>query len=101
MGENDRDRLTILLAHNPEYFKTYADWGADIVLSGHYHGGILRFPGLGGFISPKLRFFPEYDYGVFDEGRSTLYVTCGLGQHTMKLRLNNIPEVVKVTFKAG
>ena len=35
--------IHILLAHNPKYGNTYLSWGADLVLSGHYHGGILRF----------------------------------------------------------
>lgn len=98
LGECDRDMLNILLAHNPEYFKAYSEWGTDIVLSGHYHGGILRFPGLGGFISPKLRLFPDYSYGMYKNAKSVLYVTCGIGQHTLKLRLNNIPEIVNIRF---
>ena len=101
IGDSDGRALNILLAHDPEYYKVYADWGADIVLSGHYHGGIIRIPGLGGVISPKLVLFPKPDYGMVQTGDSTMYLTCGLGQHTMKLRVNNIPEVVKVTFKAG
>jgi predicted MPP superfamily phosphohydrolase len=89
---------TILMAHNPEFFATYGEWGADLTVSGHYHGGILRFPGLGGFISPKLRLFPDYSYGMYKNDKSVLYVTCGIGQHTLKLRLNNIPEIVNIRF---
>ena len=31
--------VNLLLAHNPSYFKEYAEWGADLVLVGHIHGG--------------------------------------------------------------
>ena len=37
--------------------RTYADWGADLVLSGHFHGGTIRIPGLGGVMTPQLQFF--------------------------------------------
>ena len=100
IGECDKTAFNILLAHNPEYFDGYSQWGADIVLSGHYHGGILRLPLLGGVVSPKLKLFPKYEYGMYKKGDTVLYVTNGIGQHTLKLRLNNIPEVVKITFKS-
>ncbi len=30
------------------FFDAYAGWGADLTLSGHIHGGIVRIPGIGG-----------------------------------------------------
>lgn len=92
----DMDKFTILLAHNPMYFKDYVKWGADLVLSGHVHGGIARIPGLGGVISPQYKFFPKYDYGEFKEGSSTMILSRGLGAHTIKLRLFNLPELVVI-----
>ena len=44
VGKANRDCFQILIAHNPVYFKKYADWGADLVLSGHIHGGVVRLP---------------------------------------------------------
>lgn len=96
INKTEKDKFTILLAHNPLYFKEYTKWGADLVLAGHIHGGIIRIPGLGGMISPLYRFFPHYDYGEFKEGDSTMILSRGLGSHTIKLRLNNIPEVVVI-----
>jgi hypothetical protein len=96
IGNPDPEKLDILLAHNPEYFMSYAGWGADIILSGHYHGGMIRLPFLGGVISPKLVLFPKYDYGCFKEKSSRMLVTSGLGQHSIKIRFNNIPEIVAV-----
>ena len=94
LGMPDKKKLNILIAHNPEYFENYAKWGADIVLSGHYHGGLVRLPIFGGMISSYLVPFPEYDYGHYKKGRSNMYITNGLGAHTLKIRINNIPEVV-------
>lgn len=70
---------TVLLAHNPEYFKAYAGWGADMTLSGHVHGGIMRLPFLGGVISPSLRLFPKYDGGRKKEFGKEMIISRGLG----------------------
>lgn len=89
----------ILLAHNPEYFPQYAAWGARLVLSGHIHGGIARLPFLGGVISPSLRLFPVYDAGLFQEGKSRMVLTRGLGLHHIKLRFFNRPELSVIDMK--
>ena len=83
----------ILLAHNPCYFPVYAQWGADLVLSGHVHGGVVILPWIGGLISTTYELFPQYDYGMFQEGASTMILSKGLGVHTIKLRLFNVPEI--------
>lgn len=95
IGEKTND-YTILIAHNPEYFKTYAKWGADLTLSGHVHGGMVRVPFLGGVISPKIRIFPKYDSGLFDENGKKMLLSRGLGMHTIPVRINNRAELVVV-----
>lgn len=83
----------VLLAHSPMGFETYAQWGADIVLSGHVHGGIVRMPVFGGILSPERRFFPRYTKGVYQsEHVENCYmnVSAGIG----KLRINNPSEIV-------
>ncbi len=95
LGEPDKDsRYRILLAHNPEFFKDYAEWGADLVCAGHVHGGIARLPFLGGVIAPSLKLFPKYDGGVFEEYGSKMVLSRGLGTHTIPLRFANPPELV-------
>ena len=94
LGQAPKDMYTILLAHNPDYFPQYAAWGADLVLSGHVHGGVARVPLLGkGVISPGLRLFPKYDGGIFHEGESTMVLSRGLGMHTIYIRLFNPAEL--------
>ncbi len=88
----------ILIAHNPVYFKFYTEWGADLIVSGHLHGGIIRLPGLGGIISPQYKFMPEYDAGIFEENDKIMLVSRGLGLHTIKLRINNRPELMVITL---
>ena len=99
IGKANAQFCNILIAHNPEYFKEYADWGADFVLSGHVHGGIMRLPLLGGVISPSYKLFPKYDGGVFREGKSTMLLGRGMGSHTLPFRFFNPAELLVVTLK--
>lgn len=93
LGKCAADSFSILLAHNPEYGKQYAKWGADLTLSGHVHGGIMRLPLLGGVISPSLQLFPHYDAGLFEENGKKMIVSRGLGLHHIRLRFFNRPEI--------
>ena len=99
LGSPDPGSYTVLLAHNPDYFPRYAGWGADLVLAGHIHGGIVRIPFWGkGLLSPNVRFFPRYDGGVYREGDSTMILSRGLGIHTIPFRLFNPAEVIVIDF---
>lgn len=93
-----KEGYNLLIAHNPMFFEHYAKWGADLVFSGHIHGGIIRIPGLGGFINPDYRLFPKYDAGQFKMGDSTMILGRGLGTHTINIRINNPPELVVATL---
>ena len=84
---------TLLLAHNPLFFPAYAEWGAELTLAGHVHGGAVRLPLLGGLFSPERTFFPAYDKGKFRIGDAEMIVSGGLG----KLRLFNPPEISLIT----
>ncbi len=97
----DGDKYSILLAHDPRYFKAYVGWGADLTLSGHVHGGIMRLPFVGGVISPYLRLFPKYDAGEFEEDEKTMIVGRGLGTHHVKFRWFNPPEIIEIRLETG
>lgn len=99
LGCPKENTYTVLLAHNPEYFPEYTKWGADLVLSGHTHGGVIRVPFLGGLISPSLQLFPKYDGGLFTEGKTSMVIGRGLGTHTPKVRLFNPAELILVDLK--
>ena len=96
VGENDKKLMNLMIAHNPIYFPSYKQWGADLVLSGHIHGGIIRIPGIGGLLSPDCTFFPKYDGGMFSEDGATMIVSRGLGTHTIPIRIFNPGELVCV-----
>lgn len=98
LGSPFDNAFHILLAHHPAYFSAYAAWGADLTLSGHYHGGMVRLPFLGGVISPQFRLFPKYSRGMYTLEDRTMIVSAGLGSHTIPLRINNPPELVVIDF---
>lgn len=100
LGNICENEYNILLSHTPFYFDKYADWGADLVLSGHVHGGIIRIPFLGGLLSPNREFFPEYDLGKYEKDNSTMVLSKGLGGSKILIRVNCKPEVVKIILKS-
>lgn len=100
MGDCDTEKMTVLLAHNPEYFLSYAGWGADLTLCGHVHGGIMRLPFVGGVIAPSLQLFPKYDAGEFEMGDKKMIVSRGLGLHHIKFRFFNCPELSVIDLKS-
>lgn len=88
-----KNKFHILLAHHPEYVNLYEKYGADFIVSGHLHGGLLRLPFIGGMVSPRLR-LPDCDAGLLPlTGGSQLFVSRGLGSHTIPLRFFNRVEV--------
>lgn len=99
LGKPDAGCFNLLIAHNPDYFETYADWGADLTVSGHVHGGIMRLPVLGGVISPKLTLFPKYDGGRYEKDGKEMILSRGLGSHTLPVRIFNPGELVVIHMK--
>lgn len=101
-----RDRLpvsekgcyNVLLYHDPYCFPEVAMLDYDLMLSGHTHGGMVRFPLLG---SPLewLNIEP-FTKGIYTGRAATLMVSGGLGSHEPLPRFFNRPEVVLITLKA-
>lgn len=99
VGERKND-FSILLAHSPRYGKAYFSWGADLILSGHYHGGVVRFGENTGLVSSHLRIFPPFCCGEFKRGEQHMIVSAGLGEHTVPVRFHNPRELVCITVKS-
>lgn len=93
------ENFTILLAHRPIKFSVAVENEIDLVLSGHHHGGQFRLPFVGGVFAPNQGFFPEYDGGLYSEGKSVMIVSRGIGNSIFPFRLNNRPEIVLIELK--
>ncbi|MDO5100627.1 MAG: metallophosphoesterase [Eubacteriales bacterium] len=96
IGRRKPQGFHILLAHHPAYSRQYRRWGADLTLSGHYHGGLLRLPFFGGVLSPQLVPFPQYSRGCYGDEHRLHLVTTGAGDHTGLPRWWNPKELVCV-----
>lgn len=96
IGNSDKKRYNILLAHSPNFFDAYSDWGADLSLAGHFHGGTVRLPGDIGLMTPQMQFFSTNVVGIKSRAKSRMIISAGLGTHTVNVRINNRPELVCV-----
>ncbi len=95
----EKDRYTIFLSHRPEYAEEAVEYGADLILSGHTHGGQIRLPWIGSVYAPDQGWFPKYDVGCFTEDEATLIVSQGLGE-SVYMRILCPPEMVVITLDA-
>lgn len=90
------DLFSLLLCHRP-HPQLFENSGYDLVLSGHNHGGQVRFPGLvNGLFAPGEGFFPKYAGGRYElAGKTTLIVGRGLAKTAIP-RVFNRPEIVYI-----
>ena len=91
----------ILLSHRPSLMEEYAQSGAELVFSGHAHGGQVRLPLVGPLFAPDEGVLPRYTAGAYQAGDAWVVVSRGLGNGTPFPRLWNGPELVLVTLRAG
>lgn len=99
ISEIDDDKLSVVLAHEPQYLSKYASTGCDLVLTGHAHGGQFILPFVGAIVAPDQGFFPEYTSGKHHEKETTMYISRGLGNSIIPVRLFNDPEIVCVDLQ--
>lgn len=95
----EEDPFWLLLAHRNNYFPDrYSRLGADLVISGHGHGGLIRLPFTDGLISVERTLFPSYTAGFYTAGGASLFVSRGLGNSGPTFRLFNRPEIAVLTL---
>ena len=93
--DND-DNFTILMIHRPHLIDLFKKSKADLVVSGHAHGGQWFIPFLNrGVTAPDQLVLPKYVNGLHKlNDKTSLYVTRGLARETVKVpRLFNKPEL--------
>lgn len=95
----EHELYTVLLFHRPEYMEEAMGFGADLILSGHTHGGQIRLPFIGAVFAPNQGWFPRYDVGRFDSGDSTMIIGQGLGE-SVYMRILTPPEIVVVNLQS-
>jgi predicted MPP superfamily phosphohydrolase len=86
----------VVMAHEPDILPQIASYGVDLMLSGHTHGGQIRFPMVPPMFLPTLgRVYVE---GMFRLGDTHLYVNRGIGAVLVPVRFNCRPEITTFTL---
>jgi hypothetical protein len=84
--------VNVLLSHNPDVFPVAAAQGYDLTIAGHTHGGQVDVEILHEHLN-VARYFTRYVRGLYQEGKSTVYVSTGIGTIGAPVRLGAPPEV--------
>ncbi|MDG4863469.1 metallophosphoesterase, partial [Streptomyces sp. T-3] len=92
LGDRDRSRASVLLAHQPVVIHDAVRHGVDLQLSGHTHGGQL-WPGniVADLANPTLAGLERY-------GDTQLYVTRGAGAWGPPVRVGAPSDITVVTL---
>jgi predicted MPP superfamily phosphohydrolase len=105
-GKPDQDRAlagipagsaVVMLCHNPDYAEDVPDPRVGLMLSGHLHGGQIYLPGLGASWLPS-KYGHKYRSGLVRGPASRVFVTRGLGEAGIPIRLNVPPEINLLTL---
>jgi len=92
-AQEGEDAYVVLLAHRNDRIEQYAALGADLILCGHGHGGLIRLPFTDGLINSNRELFPSYTSGVYEVDGTVFLVSRGLGNHTGVPRFLNNPHL--------
>jgi predicted MPP superfamily phosphohydrolase len=97
MEDMTPDATAVLISHEPDLADKYSlDQRIALQLSGHSHGGQVRFPGVGALILPYLAW--KYDYGLYRVNDMWLYTNRGLGVTNEPVRFNCPPEITEINL---
>ncbi|GAB3059231.1 metallophosphoesterase [Virgibacillus ainsalahensis] len=92
------EHYTILLSHSPGIIDKYGDIPADLILSGHTHGGQVRIPIIGAVIAPGQGLFPRLEKGIYElDQNKQLYIDSGLGTSIAPIRFMNKSQLSLIT----
>lgn len=92
--------VRICISHVPITFPTKLNgYDFDFGLSGHTHGGLIKFPKLGALYSSEEGFFPDYYAGLYQIDNAQFIVSRGLGDSKPIPRINNPHELSVIDLK--
>lgn len=99
-NKTNRRNFTILLSHAPDIIFKYKDIPADLILSGHTHGGQIRLPFIGALAAPGQGLFPKYNKGLYKLDSGTLlYIDSGVGTSVLPIRFCNRSQISLITIR--
>ncbi|MFP4173324.1 MAG: metallophosphoesterase [Candidatus Hydrogenedentota bacterium] len=98
-GEVPRREFLLMLAHSPETLHEAAQWGADLYICGHSHGGQICLPGGWPILHNSRGVSRHYARGVWTYGGMQGFTTNGVGTTCVYARLNCPPEAALITLR--
>ena len=90
---------TLVAVHEPDFADEMRKFPVDFQMSGHSHGGQIRFPVVGALYLP--RWARKYPMGHYRFGDFQLYTNRGIGVIGVPMRLMCPPEITVFTLKRG
>ena len=89
----------IVLSHLPQLWEAISDGNfAELTLSGHTHATQIALDIFGLRLSPAMVMHSHWS-GLYDDGKSKLYITDGIGCVGFNMRLGANPELTVLTLK--
>lgn len=88
----------ILVSHNPDVILDPESKKFDLILSGHTHAGQIRLPLIGSVPNIPTQLGRKYDYGLYNLGLNSLYISSGLGESGVRARLLAPPEIAIINL---
>lgn len=90
----------IAFSHNPDFIEEFAakNEHMDLMISGHTHGGQIRFP-LAGAPQVTSAYGQRYVMGLNRNGAMQIYTSRGIGTILLPTRVDCPPEIVLFTLR--
>jgi predicted MPP superfamily phosphohydrolase len=92
--------FNLLLSHNPDVFPTASAQGFHLTLAGHTHGGQINLEVANSNLN-IVDLVTPYTKGLYQDHRSSVYVTSGLGTIGVPVRLGAPPEITLIRLCAS
>jgi predicted MPP superfamily phosphohydrolase len=93
-----KDTFSIFLYHYPTGVGLATKHNIDLFCTGHTHGGQVRLPLYGALItmSPLGK---KYEYGLYKEGKTNVFVSRGVGMTALPIRFLAPPEIAVLDIR--
>lgn len=102
LNDIPREATRIVLAHNPDFIEEFAakDQRVDLMISGHTHGGQIRFP-MAGAPHVSSAYGQQYIIGLSHKDNIQIYTSRGIGTVLLPTRVDCPPEIVLLTLRTA
>ena len=88
------------MSHRPYYLKAAKEFGVDLMLSGHTHGGQVVLGRFGETTIAPASLASGFVWGLYQSGKTRLYVNRGIGTVGIPLRINCPPELTRIVLRS-